>query len=179
MNNVDGTLGIRIKEIPIKGYGFHWLLYPLYVGPYRVIIMRDKLFSTLVNIIKDRWGTAGDVTLYRIGETVGEDIYNTAKETYKKNGKDLILTILIIGRLMGWFENTELLEYDKDKQRAKIRLYDNFECRYVNSKTPNSQFLRGTFLGIFKNIFGNEIKITETNCISLGDNYCQFVIKPK
>lgn len=176
---LEGVKDIEVVEIPIKGYGFHWLLYPPQLGPFHIVILIDRIFSTLVNEIKNIWGTAGDLALYRIGETVGMDIYKTAKSAYRKNGKDLVSIILMISRLMGWMESAELLEFDGDKGLAKIRIYDNVECRYVKRDIPNSQFIRGIIYAIFNQIFNRPIEVSEKKCLAMGDDYCEYIVSVK
>jgi len=171
---VSGLGDIEIREVPLKGYGFHVLLYPPQIGPFGVAMMINSFLSTLLNAIKNKWGSAGEVTLYRMGEMVGEDIYRIIRGTYKAVGREFINIMNIIFRLMGWIEKLEILEY-KD-ENVVIKVYDGIECRYIKSENPNSQFFRGVLLGIFKQLLKNDVKVVEDKCIARGDEYCQFKI---
>ena len=171
---VGGLGDIKIQEVPLKGYGFHVLLYPPQIGPFSVTITINSFLSTLLNAIKDKWGSAGEVAVYRIGETVGEEIYRIIGSTYKAIGREFINIINIIFRLMGWMEKLEISEYSDEN--VIIKVYDSIECRYVESEKSNSQFFRGILLGIFKQLLKNDVKVVEDKCIAKGDKYCQFKI---
>ncbi len=177
IKNVFGVADVFIKDIPTKGFGYH-LIHPYQLGPHKVVILTDLLLSTLVNSIKDQWGSAGEFALYRIGESVGNEIYSTLHSIYNVEGKDLVTIILMMHEVMGWTERTELLEYNTD-EKARVRIYNNIECKHVKRNKPNSQFIRGILAGIFKQIFSKDIEVEETHCLSKGDKYCQFIIRCK
>ena len=171
---VGGLGNIEIQEVPLKGYGFHILLYPPQIGPFGVTITINSFLSTLLNAIKGKWGSAGEVAVYRIGETVGEEMYRIIRSTYKAVGREFINIMNIILRLMGWVEKLEVSEYSNES--VIIKVYENIECMYVESEKSNSQFFRGILLGLFKQLLKNDVEVIEDRCIAKGDEYCQFKI---
>lgn len=166
---------VKIQEVPLKGYGFHVLLYPPQIGPFNVTIFINSFLSTLLNTLKKKWESAGEVTLFRMGEAVGEDIYRVIRSTYKVVGEEFINIMNIIFRLMGWAEKLEVSKYEKEN--IVIKVFDCIECKYIKSQYPNSQFFRGVLLGVFKQLFNTDIQVIEDRCMSKGDDHCQFKIK--
>jgi predicted hydrocarbon binding protein len=58
-----------------------------------------------------------------------------------------------------------------------VTAVDGFECVHVagsSSFNPPCEFVRGYLAGIFSEMFGQRMDVTETLCVSRGHNRCQF-----
>ncbi len=177
IRDVDGIQEINIAEIPVKGVGVHYLLYPMQLGPFRVTLIPDKIFSTLINEIKEKWGSAGEYSLYEIGRLVGESLYKTTTSVFRTSGMELLEIISLLFRTFGWASKTHIIEYDLEKGIITTRIYDNIECRYIKTNKPNSQFIRGVITGIIGKMLKRKTQTIEEKCIAKGDPYCQFKTK--
>ncbi|MGC8937349.1 MAG: V4R domain-containing protein [Candidatus Methanomethylicaceae archaeon] len=55
---------------------------------------------------------------------------------------------------------------------------NSFEAReYGRSEKPVCFFLKGFLEGFFREAFGREFKVTETECIAKGDKVCTFRVE--
>lgn len=82
------------------------------------------------------------------------------------------LVFLYAAQGWGW---PELVDLSLDPLKATIRIYDNFECSYTKSATPNSNYLRGHLVGLGSGISGKKVNCVEKKCIAKGDAYCELI----
>ena len=72
----------------------------------------------------------------------------------------------------------KLILVDFDKATAYVAAQNNFECAPFqgSGSSPRGEFVSGHLAGLFSEIFGKRMEVTETNCIARGDGDCKFEI---
>jgi len=171
-------LNFEIYKSPFRGLGIYSGVYPPMMGKVQVVILRALHFSNILNSLKDKWGSAGEVVLYYIGEMAGYESYEILSKCSKLRGLELIKFGLILGRSYGWWRDWELSDFDWNAKQITIRLFDLVECRYVKREKQNSQFMRGLLSGFISKVYGLHLMANEVSCIARGDDCCEFRLKP-
>lgn len=86
--------------------------------------------------------------------------------------------------LLGWgsleIKNTSFDSKEFDIKIKNSILPIEFE-KYFDEKSeePIDFYLKGLCKGLFSALFGVEMKVKEIKCSATGDNFCEFVGKPK
>jgi len=78
----------------------------------------------------------------------------------------------------GWgkLQRTNL---DFEKQHALVSVDNSpVALNCTKAKLPVDSFLRGFLAGIFSIYFKKNVECVEVKCKALGENYCDFIIKP-
>ena len=150
----------------------------------RVIILREILWSILVNKIREKFGSGGEALLYYIGLDMGVK----AAETHKKMAEvlglrepDEITRILgaSIFTSTGW-GSMQIEEFTLNPHHAVVTVCNNFECEIAPaSKQPYGQLTRGLIAGYLSHLLGLEMEVNETECVARGDPHCRFECKPR
>jgi predicted hydrocarbon binding protein len=164
---------------PIKnGIVSDTYFFPLVIADERVVVFRRRAYEALFNGVRTHFGSAGEAFLYYQGFNVGLKIYDDYVEMAEtKRTEDLIKIARAVNMTLGW-GITELEELDEKKGKAKVRIYESFECELgKNSETPYSHFYRGAIAGLLTRFFRKEVKVKETMCIAKGDPYCEFSVE--
>ena len=153
-------------------------------GEMRAIILREILWSILVNKIREKFGSGGEVLLYYMGVDMGL----RAAEDHKKMAEALGLRepdriTRILGASLftstGW-GRLQIDEFTLNPPYVLITVYNNFECKIgPASKTPYSQLTRGLISGYLSHLLGLETEVNETKCLVKGDPYCRFECKAR
>jgi len=151
--------------------------FPLVFGDERAVIFRKNVYEALFTGLREKFGSAGEAMLYYQGFNVGYALYGNHMSIACKKTECLIELAKAFCRTLGW----AIIDYEKidmKKGRAKIQVYQNFECEVgKGSEKPYSQFFRGVIAGWFQRFFGKPVEIKETKCIAKGDAYCEFLIR--
>ncbi|RLG61298.1 hypothetical protein DRN86_00220 [Candidatus Geothermarchaeota archaeon] len=146
-----------------------------FAGSHRLVIFRLEHIAGFMNMLKKRWGSAGASVLYALGHNAGIDSIRQFRRIIRAPNRELIEFLLMLGRSFGWYTDYELVKLG---EKGGIgRFYDLFECKIVEGKLnkPNSQWMRGFFVGIFDELYRVRVSVEETRCIAKGDPYCEFV----
>ena len=153
-------------------------------GGMRTIILREILWSILVNKLREKFGSGGEALLYYIGLDMGVEAAKTHKKMAEALGlrePDKITRILgaSIFTSVGW-GSMQIDEFTLNPPHAVITVYNNFECETgPASKKPYSQLTRGLIAGYLSHLLGLEMEVNETECLVRGDPHCRFECKPK
>lgn len=78
----------------------------------------------------------------------------------------------------GWgkLQRTDL---DFEKKQALVTVSNSPVAQHCKkAKVPVDCFLRGFLAGIFSIYFKKDVDCVEVNCLAIGDNNCNFIIKP-
>ncbi|MEM2930764.1 MAG: V4R domain-containing protein [Thermoproteota archaeon] len=152
--------------------------FPLVVGGQRALIFRRNVYGALVKGVRAKLGTAGEVTLYYQGLSIGYELYYSyAKTAGTGEPKVLIDLLKAYAKTLGWGE-IEVVKTDLKTCEAQLRVYESCECEIgKGSEQPYSHIVRGILAGFFSLLFGREAKAIETMCIAKGDPYCEFTVK--
>ena len=101
------------------------------------------------------------------------------RKIYKAEGKKLLEIMMSLEKLGGWGID-ELQKLDEVDHKASFWVHKNpLPEFYGKSPRPIDHFLRGLIAGSMAEIFNDPtLEGIETQCISMGSPYCEFVIKP-
>jgi predicted hydrocarbon binding protein len=75
----------------------------------------------------------------------------------------------------------QIIDYDKEAKRAILVVESSPFAQELKGKVKFhvDTILRGTFAGIFSEIFSEDVDCVEAECLALNDKACKFIIKPK
>lgn len=179
-NSYDFVKNAKIIKPQGKGVLFDDYFFPLVAAGERAVVFRKSVYKALLNGVKEKFGTAGEAMLYYQGFIIGTEAYNYYVKMAKSDRlEDLVAVAKAINMTLGWgiIDNVEV---NPEKGRAKLCVYQNFECELgVGKGRPQSQLYRGAIAGIFACFFGRDVEVEETKCIAIGDPYCEFEVKVK
>jgi predicted hydrocarbon binding protein len=152
-------------------------------GGVRGIILREIVWSILVNKIREKFGSGGEALLYYIGVDMGVKAAVEHKKMAEALGlkePDKITRIVgaTIFTAIGW-GSMQIEDFTLNPPYALITVYNNFECETAASKKTYSQLTRGVIAGYLSHILGSEMVVNETECIAKGDPHCRFECKPR
>jgi predicted hydrocarbon binding protein len=151
-------------------------------GGVRGIILREMVWSILVNKIREKFGSGGEALLYYIGVDMGVKAAAEHKKMAEALGlkePDKITRMLgaTIFTTIGW-GSMQIEDFTLNPPYALITVYNNFECETApSSKKPYSQLTRGVIAGYLSHLLGLEMVVDETECIAKGDQRCRFECK--
>ncbi len=177
---LPSILNVRY-QVPPNGLLIDNFHFPVRWGGQRAIMIRTEsigsIFARVNGIFGD--GPAARVVLHEMGEAAGRAIY---KDLMAHIGpeiiKDELSNIIGLYTCNGW-GIFELLNIDLDKKTAAVRVEENFECTHYkgHSSTARSHFVRGHIAGVFSELLGSRVEVTENYCVAKGDAFCEFTIE--
>jgi len=145
----------------------------------RAMIMRNDIWNGMLQKTRDTFSSGADVIIYDQGMMAGK---MTGRELLYALGKDKaaehIDQIVSMYQGLGWGK-AKLMSFIRSPLSLVIRMFESAECMGQKSSRPTGHFIRGHILGVAEEISGTEGKCTETNCLSLGNPYCEFVLEEK
>ncbi len=177
LKNIDGVLEVRFSDNVLNGLIIDELFFPLMVGGERSFTLRVESFGAILRRLYEKFGTGAAVILYEMGIGMGESKFKSVVSKYKVNKETAVKIILAERSAKGWCI-AQLEDYDKNG--AIIVARELFECLpFKNSQERSiSQFFRGYLAGIFQQVYGRSVSVTEVECIAKGDGACKFIIQP-
>lgn len=153
----------------------------LMLGPSRAIIARADVMSSILDRLKGIFGVegkAGKAIVHGMGGAAGRTFYKAiASQIGAETVKSRIKDVIGLYTAQGW-GIFKLISVDFDRATAHVAAQNNFECAPFqgSGSSPRGEFVRGHFAGLFSEIFGKRMEVTETNCIARGDGDCKFEI---
>ncbi|MEM2337590.1 MAG: 4-vinyl reductase [Candidatus Bathyarchaeia archaeon] len=173
----DFVKNVKIIKPQGKCVIFDNYFFPLITAGERAVVFRRSVYEALFNGVREKFGTAGEAMLYYQGFSMGAEIFDDYMDIVKSNKlEDVIEVAKAMNMTLGWGV-IDKVEIDTEKGRAKLRIYQSYECELSKKEKPQSQFYRGAIAGIFARFFGKDVEVKETKCIAMGDPYCEFEIK--
>lgn len=160
-----------------EGILFDDYFFPLTVGGERAVVFRRKVYEALFKGIRKMLGTAGEVTLYYQGLSIGHQVYNSYVEVAGTDEPEVLIGLFkAYAKTLGW-GTVEVVKTDIETGRIQLRVYESCECEIgKGSEQPYSQIVRGMLAGFFSLVFGKDARVTETRCIAKGDPYCEYTV---
>jgi predicted hydrocarbon binding protein len=136
------------------------------------------------------------------GDVSGTIIYNAAKKHGKifvkqalehtlsgkivhkmgiSNMKAFHIKLIENGLFQCGFGRSKIMEYDINKGKFVMRLYNSFEAYgwlelYKKSRHPVCHAIRGFLAGAASFMCNYDIDCKETKCLAKGDKYCEFML---
>jgi predicted hydrocarbon binding protein len=176
---IDVVRGIKIFE-HLEGYDADVYHFPLTMGDMRAVIFPMNVLESLIAGIRQTFDTPVVQTmLWYQGREIGKNMLELCREKYGVTGIRALEFLKTRALILGW-ALIETSEFDEKMKKARIRVFENWEClMFKDSNVPQSHFLRGFLAGFFSSLFEVEVEVSEAACISKGDPYCEFVVQQK
>jgi predicted hydrocarbon binding protein len=177
---INGIYAISIIE-PYVNLVIDTLHFPLTLHEKRVFIVEPSFMKGLIEGLSSRFGEGvAYVILWHIGYKTGEGLWDLFPHEKKIAERELVELMLKTRISVGWLSHYEIIDYSSIRKYARIRVWNNWECQLKgNTGKVESHFLRGVLAGFFTKHFNADCQAYETKCISKGDEYCEYEIKPK
>ena len=142
-----------------------------------IIIMAP--ISSFIEIRKKLSKIGAAAILYKACKESGIGYMNTIiKKFSMKKPRDLIEWGMNTISLAGW-GSVEIINFDEKKKRSIVRLKESeFAKNYGASKEPVDDVFRGYCAATATVVFKTDIDVIETKCLSMGNNICEFIVKP-
>ena len=176
LKSLGSVLEVRFKGSKPKGFLADELHFPLLALGDRSILLRTDTMREMFKRLYEVFGEGASTIIYYMGMEAGQR--KVAKiMKLGLGGKELVELILKERVAKGWCI-PKLLEFDESAHKARVRAYQLFECMPRRKGGIGSRFFMGYLSGLFRSIFG-DVEVEEVKCISKGDRYCEFVVRPK
>lgn len=142
-----------------------------------IIIMAPV--SSFIEIRKQLSKIGATSILYRACKESGLDYMNTIiKKFSMKKPRELLEWGMNTISLSGW-GSVDIINFDEKNKRAIVRLNESeFAKNYGTSKEPVDDVFRAYCAATGTIIFKTDIDVIEVKCISMGNNTCEFIVKP-
>ncbi|MDW8034661.1 MAG: hypothetical protein RMI79_07025, partial [Nitrososphaerota archaeon] len=163
VKNIDGVLEVRFSDNVLNGLIIDELFFPLMVGGERSFTLRVESFGAILKRLYEKFGTGAAVILYEMGLGMGESKFKSVLNKYRVDKQTAVKIILAERSAKGWCI-ARLSE--SNNKGAVVLVKDLFECIPFRDKQdkPISQLFRGYLAGIFQQVCGRNISVTETEC---------------
>ena len=183
ISNIASIKKVNVGKEQSEGFIVDSLHRQLTWGPFRSIVIRADVMSSILNRIKGIFGAegkAGTALVLGMGEAAGRTAYKgvsaqLSAEVLRSHFQDE----MFLYTAQGWGE-VKVASLDMDKGTACLRVFNSFECADPKGN-PNSScdFIRGHLTGLLSETFGKRVVVTETMCSARGHSCCQFEIEAK
>ncbi|MEM0058525.1 MAG: hypothetical protein QXG09_06625 [Candidatus Bathyarchaeia archaeon] len=102
-NSYDFVKNAEIIKPQGKGVLFDDFFFPLVAAGERAVVFRKSVYKALINGVREKFGTAGEVMLYYQGFSIGAEIFNHYLEVAKSGRvEDLVAVAKAINMTLGW-----------------------------------------------------------------------------
>ncbi len=180
--SVRGVKEVEIISPILPGMLIDTTHYPLRMyGDKRSVIASELLlWGIFVGLRRQLGEPVAGVTLWNMGYSAGEKLWELYYNVRGAAVRDVVELLRHISISTGWASDFEIVNYDPVNNNAIIRIKDSIECSIVGKTgKPESHYIRGILAGFFTKHFKVECQAFETKCISKGDEYCEYEIRPK
>jgi predicted hydrocarbon binding protein len=143
----------------------------------RAVLMRVEGLRVMLDSVKASEPSVGEEAIYQQGFSYGRAAWGNLMAVHQPNTQEGLGEMLKIYVATGWGK-IELLDLDRSRNHARIRMDDAFESTDLNTGKPECYFIAGHLAGALSAFFKSEVKAVETKCRSKGDSYCEFQVSP-
>lgn len=171
------VLDARWEEPFAEGLVVDKFTFPLLALGVRSISLSADAVAQMVERLKRDLSSAAYFVLYDMGVALGERKVETTAAAFGLKGRKLIEEILLERLSRGWCI-AELISFDPEMGRIRIRAVELFECLPLKGKLtePRSHLFRGYLAGIAGKVLERSVKVEEVLCVAKGDPHCEFII---
>ncbi len=176
IKSIKGVLEVKFSSNVLNGLIIDELFFPLMVGGERSFTLRVESFGAILKRLYEKFGTGAAVILYEMGIGMGESKFKSVVSKYHVDKQTAVKIILAERSAKGWcIARIEEL----NNKGAIVSASELFECSPFrdNQDKPISQLFRGYLAGIFQQLYGRNVSVTESECIAKGDKACRFIIQ--
>lgn len=154
------------------------------LGIRGVILPAFTLTKLVEEVHKEKGGKVFDI-LFEAGKHHGKLGIQEIGEKHSMSKRKFLNKVIDSGNVMG-LGKAEIELLDPKKKLLKVRLEDSpFKHHFEESDIlsgvdhPIDSFQQGIFHAMAEEMFDQEMVSEESSCAFLGDDYCEFKIKPK
>jgi len=141
----------------------------------RVIVLRAGTFVDIQKSVENLLGEEAQALFYEAGIRAGRGSAKVQLEKWGERGEDFIKKWGKFYTSVGWLKIEKI---NINKQNKQIRIKKSFIAdEYGESDKPVCHFLAGFFVGVFKEVFSEELTCEETMCTAKGDPCCEFKLE--
>ncbi|MBM1154849.1 XylR N-terminal domain-containing protein [archaeon] len=146
----------------------------------RHVMLSVQSFAALCTTLIQGFGAGMRAVLYDAGFRTGHDFVGYSARRFGVERLEEVLQHIIDGDALEGWGRYEVVSVDRQQRRVVIRVYNSIAARaFPQSEQPACDFLRGYFAGIFTAIFDQPVRCEETQCMALGNPFCEFRIEPE
>ena len=176
IEKLDVVLEVKFSKPIIDGLIIDELHFPIMVLDERSIVMKVKTFAGCFKRLYEKFGSGAGFILYEMGKAAGEE---KARSEWDKLDKLTALKVILAERAAKGWGMPKIEKFDEEKAEAVIVVQELFECIPFRgrSREAKSQFFRGYLAGVFSQLFGKPILVTESECVAKRDQNCKFIIQ--
>jgi predicted hydrocarbon binding protein len=176
---------VSVSEGLSEGIIVDTLHQQLMWGPFRTLLVRAEVVSSILDRVKGIFGAdgkAGKVIVYGMGEAAGRTFYKgIARQISPETIKSRLRDVVGLGTAQGWGD-FKLTSVDLNKMKASVTVVNSFECANLQGGASSSpdftcDFVRGHLAGLFSEMFGKRMNAAEVLCVARGHSHCQFDIQ--
>jgi len=168
---------VKTYTSPVEGVAIDPYSFPIIaMGSRAIILMKHSLRGIIEGFIR----IGAEILLNMIGREMGRASFKDHERIAGKNLEKLIK--MIEARLMmSGFGIIKVENIDMEAYEFKVNIEYCIECEILEElKRPSgSQLVKGMLEGWFTELTGMDMVAYEERCISRGDPYCQFKLKPR
>jgi predicted hydrocarbon binding protein len=148
----------------------------LYEG-VRYLLIRPETIAGFQKAIVETCGQAADEKLFASGFTGGSLSSKKFKELHAFSDHEMIEFMMNMGKQIGWgCFNLDRWVSEEKILRVSVE-HSPFAEFYGSSSKGVCHLIRGVLAGMASVIFDTDCVAEETECLSMGDQRCLFVIE--
>ena len=175
VSNIEHVAGVEVIEPIAPGIVIDNVTEELALGGERAIVMGKALYKGVFADLREELGLSAGAIFYHIGLRAGRDVYSAHEKMLKGRNVNVFIEIMENVWKATGFGMLEVLEIDRARGYARVRIYNNFECEmFKGSGKPQGHFTRGIIEGWLEKCMGYELRSEEVKCIAKGDPYCEM-----
>jgi hypothetical protein len=154
--------------------------FPIMHGDSVATVMPIELFGSLFDEIERILTPSGFAAVfYNAGKKSGAFITGLLAKRYSLKEKSLVLALTQAAKAIGW---GQIEDFDMNKKEliAKIKVRMCFEALLRGPKHERvCHWTRGFIAGFLSEVFGKSVDAVELKCAAVGDEICEFEVKPR
>jgi len=135
----------------------------------RAVILYFTILEGMLDSLRDAFGEEGDKLAYRIAKDGSKRYIRNVISKLGYKGEKAIDFAGELASIGGWGKIT-VTSFDSERREATI-VIENSPFR------KGCHFSRGMFAGSATVIWNEDIDCVETRCSSMGEEFCEFVLK--
>lgn len=178
LRNLDMVENVKIvKPEPLAYDGIH---FPIMHGESLAAVMPVELFGSLFDEIEKILTPSGFAAVfYNAGKKSGAYIAGLLAKKYGLKGKSLTLALIQGTKAIGWGQ-IEDFKISEKELGGNIKVRMCFEALLRGRRNEKiCHWTRGFVAGFLSEIFGKSVEAVELKCVAVGDELCEFEVRPR
>mgnify|MGYP006269560737 CR=1 FL=1 len=154
--------------------------FPVMHGNSTAIILPSALLGSLFEEIEKILTPSGFAAVfYNAGKKSGASMAALIAERYELKGESLKQALIQTTKAIGWGQ-LEDLRLNSEKVSGYVKMRNCFEAVLKGQRRePACHWTRGFIAGFLGKVVGKPVEAVELKCAAVGDETCDFELKPK